>query len=165
MSVNWVTRNIRRMVWKWALERWETKLSNCKVILQAVWPIAESLWKRNAIHCPLTSVYYSIDKANIIAECLENQFRVHDLRDCDHSHVSKSCWLLSMKTPLPINIRPCDVPKEIQCLKLWKACGFDGIPSKLLWHIPRRPLVHLAHLFNYSLGLGHFPAPWRKQKS
>jgi hypothetical protein len=37
----------------------------------------------------------------------------------------------------PVNIRPCDVPKEIQFLEL-------GIASKCLWHLPRRPLVLLV---------------------
>jgi hypothetical protein len=41
-AVNWVTKNIRRMIWKSALERWETKLVNCKVTPQAIWPIAKS---------------------------------------------------------------------------------------------------------------------------
>jgi hypothetical protein len=41
-----VTWNIRKMVQKRALERWETKLANCKVTPQAVWPIAKSVTKR-----------------------------------------------------------------------------------------------------------------------
>jgi hypothetical protein len=35
-AVNWVTHNIRRMVRKRALERWETKLANCEVTPQAI---------------------------------------------------------------------------------------------------------------------------------
>jgi hypothetical protein len=29
----------------------------------------------------------------------------------------------------PVNIRHCDVSKEIQSFKLGKACGFYGIPN------------------------------------
>jgi hypothetical protein len=89
-AVNWVNQNIGRMVWKRALVRWETKLANCKVTPQAIRPIAKSLSKRggpqapSAIHGPLGPIFYPIDRANIIADCLENQFRVHDLCDCDH---------------------------------------------------------------------------------
>jgi hypothetical protein len=28
-----------------------------------------------------------------------------------------------------INFQPCNISKEIQSLKLGKACGFDGIPN------------------------------------
>jgi hypothetical protein len=37
-----------------------------------------------AIHDLLGLTFYSIDEVNIIADCLENQFRAHDLCDCDH---------------------------------------------------------------------------------
>jgi hypothetical protein len=39
-AVNWVTRNLRRMVRKRVLERWETKLANFEVKPQVIWPIA-----------------------------------------------------------------------------------------------------------------------------
>jgi hypothetical protein len=42
--------------------------------------------------------------------------------------------------------------------------GFYGIPHKCLRLLPRRPLVHLTHLINHYLRLGHFPAPWKEAK-
>jgi hypothetical protein len=68
-------------------KRLETKLANCEVTPQAIWPIAKSLTRRggpktpSAIHGPLGLIFYPIDKANIVACCLENQFRAHDLCD------------------------------------------------------------------------------------
>jgi hypothetical protein len=47
-----------------ALERWETKVRNCEVTPQAVWPIAKSLTKNDgpkaptAVHGPLGIKYY-----------------------------------------------------------------------------------------------------------
>jgi hypothetical protein len=35
-AINWITRNIRRMVRRGALERWETKLANCEVTPQVL---------------------------------------------------------------------------------------------------------------------------------
>jgi hypothetical protein len=78
------------MVRKRALERWETKLANCEVTPQALWPIAKSLSKRgvpktpSAINGPLGPIFYPVDKANIIADSSETQFKAHDLCDCDH---------------------------------------------------------------------------------
>lgn len=33
------------MTWKRVLEQWETKIENCEVIPQAIWPIAKSITK------------------------------------------------------------------------------------------------------------------------
>jgi hypothetical protein len=49
-------------------------------------------------------------------------------------------------------------------LKLRKACGIDGIPNECLSHLPRRPLVHLTHLFNHCFRLAHFPQSWKEAK-
>jgi hypothetical protein len=62
--VNWVTETIRRMARKKAIEWWETKIENCEVTPQAIWPTAKSLKKRGeakattAIHGPSGPVFY-----------------------------------------------------------------------------------------------------------
>jgi hypothetical protein len=73
-----------------AFERWETKVGNCEVTPQALWPIPKSLMKRDgpkaptAVYDPLGAIYHPNEKANAIAHCLENQFTSHDL--CDENH-------------------------------------------------------------------------------
>jgi hypothetical protein len=82
-AINCVIRYIRRMFQKRALEIWETKLANCEVTPQAIWPIeislAKSSWPKapSEIHGPLGPIFYPIDKDNIITHCLEDQFRAH----------------------------------------------------------------------------------------
>jgi hypothetical protein len=82
-AVNWVIKTTRRVVRKRALERWETKMENCEVILQAIWPIAKSLTKRGgpkaptAIHDYVGPVFYPNEKANLITNCLEDLFTPH----------------------------------------------------------------------------------------
>jgi hypothetical protein len=61
-------------------------------------------------------------------------------------------------------LRPCDLTKLIKSLKLIKAFGIDGIPNECLRHLPRRPLVHLTHLFNHCLRLSFFPNAWNEAK-
>jgi hypothetical protein len=88
-------------------------LENCKVTLQAIWPIAKSFTKRggpkapSAIHGHLGPYFNPNDKANITADCLEDQFRAHDSYDCDHKrHVEakvEGLLLPSMKTSLLIS--------------------------------------------------------------
>jgi hypothetical protein len=90
MTVNEVTKPIRRMTRKKALQRWEIKMSNTEVTPQAIWPIAKSLLQRDgprvptAIHGPLGLKFHPLEKANAIADCLENHFTPHDL--CDENH-------------------------------------------------------------------------------
>jgi hypothetical protein len=62
-AVNWVTRTIRRIARKRALERWKTR-QKIKVTPKAIWPIAKPLTKRvepkatTAIYGPLGPVFY-----------------------------------------------------------------------------------------------------------
>jgi hypothetical protein len=62
----------------------------------------------------------------------------------------------------PDRVKPYDVPKIINSLKLKKACGTDGIPNECLRHLPRKPIVHLTHIFNHCLRLSHFPSSWKE---
>jgi hypothetical protein len=64
----------------------------------------------------------------------------------------------------PQRIRPRDLQKLINSLKLRKPCGIYGIPNECLRHLPRRSLVHLTHLFNHCFRLSHFPSPWKEAK-
>jgi hypothetical protein len=89
-ALNWAYKIIKRMTRRQALEGWKTKVGNCEVTPQALWPIAKSLMKRDgpktttAIYGPLGRTYQRNWKTNVIAECLENQFTPHDL--CDENH-------------------------------------------------------------------------------
>jgi hypothetical protein len=155
------------MARKRALERWETKIENCEVTPQAIWPLAKSLTKRGgpkaptAIHGPSDPIFYPIDKANVIANYLENQFTPHELCDLGHERRVEAKVQVVLNTvdeAPPGKFRPSDVSKEIRSLKLGKACGLDGIPNECLRHLPRRPLVYLTLLFNHCFRLCHFPA-------
>jgi hypothetical protein len=74
----------------------------------------------SAIRGPLGRIFYPIDKASIIADCLENQFRAHEsheLCDCDHRQRGEAqveALLATVDEDTPVNILPCEVSKEIQ---------------------------------------------------
>jgi hypothetical protein len=152
-----------------AIERWETRIGNCDVTPQAIWPIAKSLMKRDGpkapttIHGLLGLKCHPLEKANAIADCLENQFTPNDLFDENHEWRVEAIGQDLPKQP-PERIRRCDVQKFINTLKLRKACGIDGIPNECLRHLPRRPLVHLTQLYNHCIRLSHFPESWKEAK-
>jgi hypothetical protein len=89
-AVNWVSKSIRCMTQKKALERWETKLVNTELTTQAIWPTAKSLTNRDgpraptSIHGLLGLKYHPVGKASTTADCIENQFTPHDL--CEENH-------------------------------------------------------------------------------
>jgi hypothetical protein len=124
-----------------ALERWETKVGNCEVTPHALWPIATSLTKRDrpksptAIYGPLGITYQPNEKANVFADCLENQFTSHDLCDENHARQVETTVeaLLASVSGTPLGkVRPCDIHNLANSLKLRKACGLDGIPNECL---------------------------------
>jgi hypothetical protein len=127
MAINWVTPNIRKR----SLETWETRLANCEVTPQAIWPIAKSLMERSGPNSwSLKPHIYPIGKANTTVGCLENQFTAHNLCDCDHRkqvEAKVQALLANNDEGTPVKFRPCGTLKEIQYLKLEKACGLDGI--------------------------------------
>jgi hypothetical protein len=123
MAVNWVSKTIRRMTRKRTLEQWETKITNCAVTPQVIWPIAESLPIRSgqkalsAVHDQLGPIFYRISEGNIIADCLESQFTLHDLRDYDHEmqvQARVQALLTTIDEDIPVKFCPCDVSNEIQ---------------------------------------------------
>jgi hypothetical protein len=116
-ALYWFATLIRRMTRRKALEWWETKLGNCEVTPQALWPIAKSLMKRDgpkaptAVHRPFGITYQSNEEDNVIADCLENQFISPDL--CDESH-ERQVEITVQALPASVDntprgkLRPCD---------------------------------------------------------
>jgi hypothetical protein len=145
-AVNWVTKSIRRMTRKKALERWETKTNNTEITPEAIWPIVKSLLKRDgpraptAIHALSGLNFHPSEKANATADCLENQFTHHDLCDENHERREEARVQIPLEaadSKTPKRIKPCDLQKLVSSLKFRKSCGIDGNPNKCLRYLPR----------------------------
>jgi hypothetical protein len=107
-----------------------------------------------------------MDKANAIADCLENLFTPHDLCDENHKRRVEARFqdILEVEDGPPEKTRLCDFLKLPSSLKLRRICGIDGVPNECLRQLPRRPLAHLTHLINHCIQLSHFPNLWREAK-
>jgi hypothetical protein len=103
---------------KKALEQWETRLANTEETPQVIWPIVKSPINRDgpraptAIHGALGLKFHPMDKANAIADWLENLFTPHDL--CDENHEWRvearvQALLEAEDNPPPQKIRPSDI--------------------------------------------------------
>jgi hypothetical protein len=118
-----------------------------------------------AVYGPLGIIFHPKEKANVIADCVENRFTSHDL--CDESHErqveTRFQTLLASVDDTPLGkVRPSDIHKLSKSLKLRKVCGLDGIPNECLRHLPRRPLIHLSYLIT-AFGRPIFQSLGRKQ--
>jgi hypothetical protein len=83
-------------------------------------------WTRgtNCYSWSLGIKFLLLEKANAIAGCLENQFTPHDLCDKNHERRVKArvqALLEAVDNNPPERIRPCDLQKLINSLKLKKA--------------------------------------------
>jgi hypothetical protein len=123
----------------------------CEVTLQSIWPIAKLLTNRDGpmaptapttIHGPFGIKLHLLERAraNTIADFLEKQFTPHDL--CEENHKLQvearvQDLLQAVDIDPPKRIRPCDLQKLIESLKLRKACGIDGIPNECLRQLPK----------------------------
>jgi recombination DNA repair RAD52 pathway protein len=157
------------MARKKALRGWETKLGNCEVTPQALWPIAKSLMERNrpktptAVHVPLGIKYHPNEKVKVIADYLETLFTSHNQWD-ENNERQVETRVASVDDTAMRKIGHCDIHKLRNTLKLRKACGLDGIPNKFLRHLPRRVwdiwYIYLITVF----GCPTFQNLGRKQK-
>jgi hypothetical protein len=64
----------------------------------------------------------------------------------------------------PERVRHFDVQKLINSFNLKKGYGIYGIANECRRHLPRRPLLHLTHLFSHCLRLSHFSSSWKEAK-
>jgi hypothetical protein len=125
-------------------------LKNTELPPQAIWPIAKSFTNRDgpraptAIHGLLDLKYHLVDKANAIADCLENQFTPQDLFEENHEwwvEARVKALLKAVDSDSPERIRPCD-----------------------LQTLSNSSLAHLSHLINHCIRLSHFPKSWKEVK-
>jgi hypothetical protein len=95
-------------------------MAHCKVPQNRDGPRAPT-----AIHGLLGLKYHAVDKGNAIADCLENQFTPHDL--CEETPERLVEARVQALPEDADRIKPCDLQKLLNFLKLKKACGIDGI--------------------------------------
>jgi hypothetical protein len=136
--VNWVTKSIRGITRKKVLELCEIEIGTSEVRLGLYGPMGKFRLKRvgpktpTGIHGPSGLKFHPSEKANAVSDCLENQLTHRDL--CDENHEGRvearvQAVLEAVDNKPHERIRPCDLQKLINSLKLRKSCGIDVIPN------------------------------------
>ena len=96
------------------------------------------------------------------AACLISVFA----KQCNaQSPTSRSCSLSTNTTTGNFSFSRIEYPsftKKLSTLNVWKACGNDGIPNRVLKECAATLAGPLTHIFNCSLQSGQFPAQWKR---
>jgi hypothetical protein len=56
---------------------------------------------------------------------------------------------------------PSEVQQAIRGLKFGKATGPNGVPNRVLRHLPKRAITFLTNVFNTVLRRQYFPSAWK----
>ncbi|KAJ4428059.1 hypothetical protein ANN_24073 [Periplaneta americana] len=137
-----------------------------------IWTITKRLTKHDSysknqpLHGKDGPVYKSCEKAELIADCFENQFK--PANECDslvehYRHVEEtvSTFLLCPVSQYICLTSPSEVKTIIKRLKPKKAPGPDKINNMELKNLPRKALMYITKLFNQCIAHRYFPDAWK----
>ncbi|GBP76656.1 RNA-directed DNA polymerase from mobile element jockey [Eumeta japonica] len=161
-ELNYITQDLRQAVWTFRGAAWEKTIEQAGEDWKSLHLLCRRLTRSPAPVCPLfdktgTRRYAVKDRAEILAEHLEEQFTPHTPSDTPeaashHAHVERQVdeFLMAPVPPLPGDyfVSPAETGKMISRLPKRKAPGPDGIPTAAIRQLPRRAMVAMTRLFN-----------------
>ncbi|GBN08905.1 RNA-directed DNA polymerase from mobile element jockey, partial [Araneus ventricosus] len=115
---------------------------------------------------PASIAQTNLEKANCIADSLENQFQLNELHDKDTETIvgnSVRCFLNTVPTHFN-DFPPTHNNEIINCIKKLKknkAPGYDGINNKIILNLPYHSITTLNIIINNIMKFGHFPTRWK----
>ena len=133
-----------------------------------IWTITKRTRKRTnyPIHGQNGLVFDNQEKAQAIAETLDRSFRsrTNDQTFENFHRRTRRDVKRYLATPpthdIPLT-SPTEVKEILKRIDDEKAPGPDKVTVKALKELPRKATVHMTKLFNASLILRHFPAPFK----
>ncbi|KAL4121711.1 hypothetical protein QTP88_014171 [Uroleucon formosanum] len=132
-----------------------------------LWKVTKSLLRLNQ-PTPLRNednswVTTNIDKANILAQHLENSFSPYDIQP---SHTQLKIIEKYLDAPLSMSMpakptSPDEINTIIKKILTKKSPGHDLITNYIVKNLPRKAIVYISHLYNAILRLSFFPNTWK----
>lgn len=170
-----LNNQVRKLLLDYHIEMWETKMHLCGESLKDIFRTIRN-WKNQQhsvppLHCQNGVAYTREEKAEGIANTLENQFTTNDVdSDSDSDNTLESSLTDSDETDTEeggmdeIPLQPAtfqEVRNEIKLLNNRKAPGQDKIPNLALKLLTTKMKVKLVNMINGCLRLNYFPKYWR----
>ncbi|GBM62168.1 hypothetical protein AVEN_56796-1 [Araneus ventricosus] len=146
---------------------WKDKLIALQPSDNSLWGTAERMRRKHnkisALKFPTSIAFSNTDKAEIIADSLQNQFTLNNLTDTATENLVSHFineFNLDNFPPLPTP-KPTDIIKHIRKVNIHKAPGSDGITNNMLRNLSIITLIKIIHIINNIFKLHYFPISWR----
>ncbi|GFU66258.1 RNA-directed DNA polymerase from mobile element jockey [Trichonephila clavipes] len=168
--LNRLQNKIHRKVNALTQKQWEDKLTSLDPEDGSLWNMAKGFRKKrspiSALTGPTGIAYTDTQKAETLANALEDQFQLNNIQnpDTDNQHmrlVDRFFINDNNFDDIPISTKPSELLQYIKKLKIKKAPGRDKITNKMVLNFPTSVIFQLTNLINKILHSGHFPQAWK----
>ncbi|GFT43964.1 RNA-directed DNA polymerase from mobile element jockey [Trichonephila clavipes] len=168
--LNRLQNKIHRKVNALTQKQWEDKLTSLDPEDGSLWNMAKGFRKKrspiSALTGPTGIAYTDTQKAETLANALEDQFQLNNIQnpDTDNQHmrlVDRFFINDNNFDDTPISTKPSELLQYIKKLKIKKAPGKDKITNKMVLNFPISIIFQLTNLINKILYSGHFPQAWK----
>lgn len=154
---------------KYHNDLWNEKMTALNTEQDSVWKLAKRL-KTNynevpPLHGRNGIGYTAEDKAEILADSIENQCTLNDTEDDDVvlDQVDGTDQYIRNLVPMPIrNCTYSEITTIINQLKIRKAPSIDKISNAAVKRMPRKCIVKLVNILNACLRNNYFPKNWKQ---
>ena len=160
-ELNRLTNKIHKITRNHRSNAFEKDIMNAMEKDNSVWKIGRRLksstkFENRPIHGATGLKYNALDKANAIADCLEDQFRTHEpdddylrhyrevrrsVRNFEHTLHQSEC----------LDFTSSETRRVIGELKVNKSAGPDRIPNAAIKELHNQILNHIIKIFNSAL--------------
>jgi exonuclease III len=170
--VNRLTKQIKTDVTQHNHTQWENKVSQINPQDRSLWKLSGALTRKAIAIPPLTGVngiaYTDSDKANVLADTLEQTFQPNDEPKCDtHIHTVKEKVHCFLQKPVDCDFRKTDAAEIKNILKQMhpkKAPGLDNVSNTAIFNLPIRAIDFIAYIINNIMLFMHFPSDMKIAK-
>ncbi|GFU79484.1 RNA-directed DNA polymerase from mobile element jockey [Trichonephila clavipes] len=164
-------KQIKKIVLKHEQKQWDESLACLEAEDGSLWKAARNSRKKAqpvpALKGPAKIAYSDADKSEVIADSLQNQFKLNDItNDTDraithvvHTYLNNENNFTNIPpTPPPL---PSEIIEHIDKVKINKAAGIDRTTNRMLKHLPLVPIFELTNIIHNIIKIGYFPIVWK----
>jgi Reverse transcriptase (RNA-dependent DNA polymerase)/Endonuclease-reverse transcriptase len=170
--VNRLTKQIKTDVAEHNHSQWESKVSQINPQDRSLWRLSGALTRKAHAIPPLTGVngiaYTDSDKANVLADTLEQTFQPNDEPKCNaHINTVNDKVNSFLQRPVDRDFRKTDAAEIKNILKQMhpkKAPGLDNVSNTAIFNLPIRAIDFIAYIINNIMLFMHFPSDMKMAK-
>jgi hypothetical protein len=167
-QVNRLQRSVTYRLNEWRNEQWSETLESLDSEDQSLWKMTRRVMRVPTPSLPLQVpgglALSDSEKAEALGDSLQAQFQLmNDPSDPAGIEMLNEAMCAYEYAPAsePKLTSPSEIPQAIRGLMDGKAPGPNGIPNRVLRHLPQRAIPSLTKVFNAVLRRQYFPSAWK----